>query len=73
MRGYNAMLAVQNVHAAKMYYEELHNQQASIPEECRLRIGMIYSFAANESRLPMVIFMMKISIPQRWNHPRKNF
>ncbi|HHT7721278.1 TPA: type I restriction endonuclease subunit R, EcoR124 family, partial [Streptococcus suis] len=50
MRGYNAMLAVQNVYAAKMYYEELHNQQASIPEECRLRIGMIYSFAANEEQ-----------------------
>lgn len=51
MRGYNAMLAVQNVYAAKMYYEELHNQQASIPEECRLRIGMIYSFAANEEQV----------------------
>ena len=50
MRGYNAMLAVQNVYAAKMYYEELHNQQASLPEECRLRIGMIYSFAANEDQ-----------------------
>ena len=48
LNGFNAMFAVQSVKAAKAYYEELNAQQANLPEERRLRIGTIFSFAPNE-------------------------
>lgn len=48
LNGFNAMFAVQSVEAAKMYYEEFQKQQESLPEEKRLKIATIFSFAANE-------------------------
>ncbi len=50
LNGFNAMFAVQSVEAAKLYYEEFQKQQENFPEEKRLKVATIYSFAANEER-----------------------
>ncbi|MDR0911380.1 MAG: type I restriction endonuclease subunit R [Methanobrevibacter sp.] len=50
LKGFNAMFAVQNILEAKMYYEEFQKQQATLPEEKRLKIATIYSFSANEEQ-----------------------
>lgn len=50
MNGFNAMFAVQSVEAAKLYYDEFTKQQAHLPEEKRLKVATIYSFAANEEQ-----------------------
>lgn len=50
LNGFNAMFAVQSVEAAKVYYEEFARQQATLPEEKRLKVATIYSFAANEEQ-----------------------
>ena len=50
LNGFNAMFAVQNIEAAKLYYEEFQRQQSSLPEEKRLKIATIYSYAANEEK-----------------------
>ena len=50
LNGFNAMFAVQSVEAAKLYYEEFEKQQKSLPEQKRLKIATIYSFAANEEQ-----------------------
>jgi type I restriction enzyme R subunit len=46
--GFNAMLAVQSIDAAKLYYEALNKLQEDLAENKRLRIATIYSFSANE-------------------------
>lgn len=50
LNGFNAMFAVQSVDAAKLYYEEFQRQQESLPEDKRLKVATIYSFAANEEQ-----------------------
>ena len=50
LNGFNAIFAVQSVEAAKLYYEEFQKQQENLPEEKRLKVMTIYSFAANEER-----------------------
>ena len=50
LNGFNAMFAVQNIEAAKLYYEEFQRQQSYLPEEKRLKIATIYSYAANEEK-----------------------
>ena len=50
LNGFNAIFAVQSVEAAKLYYEEFQKQQENLPEEKRLKVVTIYSFAANEER-----------------------
>lgn len=47
-RGFNAMFAVSNIEAAKLYYESLN----SLQKECErpLKIAAIFSFAANEEQ-----------------------
>ena len=50
LNGFNAIFAVQSVEAAKLYYEEFQKQQENFPEEKRLKVATIYSFAANEER-----------------------
>ena len=50
LNGFNAMFAVQNIESAKLYYEEFQRQQSSLPEEKRLKIATIYSYAANEEK-----------------------
>jgi len=48
LRGFNSLLAADSVAAAKLYYAEFKRQQAELPPQARLKIGLIYSFAANE-------------------------
>ncbi|MCW6666624.1 type I restriction endonuclease subunit R [Aerococcaceae bacterium NML190938] len=48
--GFNAMFAVQSVEAAKLYYEVFEQLQAHKPEDKRLRVATIFSFAANETQ-----------------------
>ncbi|PSM51952.1 type I restriction/modification system, restriction subunit [Campylobacter blaseri] len=50
LNGFNAMFAVQSIEAAKLYYEEIVRQQQNLPEEKRLKVATIYSFAANEEQ-----------------------
>lgn len=50
VNGFNAMLAVQSVEAAKLYYEEFRKQQLELPEEKKLKIATIFSFSANEEQ-----------------------
>ncbi len=50
VNGFNAMLAVQSVEAAKLYYEEFRKQQLELPEEKELKIATIFSFSANEEQ-----------------------
>lgn len=48
LNGFNAMLAVENVEAAKIYYEELKKEQEKLPEDKKLKVATIFSFVANE-------------------------
>ncbi|HOI92437.1 MAG TPA: type I restriction endonuclease subunit R [Candidatus Rifleibacterium sp.] len=47
-KGFNAMLAVSSVDAAKIYYETLHDLQKESDKP--LKIATIFSFAANEEQ-----------------------
>ena len=48
MAGFNSLFACASIDAAKRYYAEFAEQQKALPEAQRLKIGLIYSFAANE-------------------------
>ncbi|CAH0253505.1 type I restriction endonuclease subunit R [Pseudomonas mediterranea] len=48
MAGFNSLFACASIDAAKRYYAEFAAQQKELPEAQRLKIGLIYSFAANE-------------------------
>ena len=48
LSGFNALFATASINAAKQYYSEFTKQQAELPPEQRLKIGLIYSFPANE-------------------------
>ena len=48
VRGFNALFATASIEAAKRYYRELEIQQDDLRPDQRLKIGLIYSFAANE-------------------------
>ena len=50
INGFNAMFAVQSVDAVKMYYEEFKKQQANLPEDKKLKVATIFSYAPNEER-----------------------
>lgn len=50
LNGFNAMFAVQSIDAAKLYYEEFQKQLSVLPDDKRLKIATIYSFAANEEQ-----------------------
>ena len=45
--GFNSIFAVSSVEAAKLYYEEFKKQMEKDPTK-KIRVGLIYSFAANE-------------------------
>ena len=47
LSGFNSILAVASVEAAKAYYEEFHRQMAENPAK-KLKIAIIYSYSANE-------------------------
>ncbi|MHB0972801.1 MAG: type I restriction endonuclease subunit R [Thiobacillus sp.] len=46
--GFNSILATASIDAAKRYYAEFAEQQKALPPAQRLKVGLIYSFAANE-------------------------
>lgn len=48
MAGFNSLLATASIDAAKRYYAEFAKQQQSVTPAKRLKVGLIYSFAANE-------------------------
>lgn len=48
LAGFNALFATESIDAAKLYYAEFKRQQVELPEAQRLKVGLIYSFAANE-------------------------
>lgn len=51
LQGFNAMFAVQSIEAAKLYYQEFEKQQQDLPENKKLKVATIFSFAANENQL----------------------
>lgn len=46
--GFNSLFATASIDAAKRYYAEFVEQQKTLPAAQRLKVGLIYSFAANE-------------------------
>jgi len=48
LAGFNSLFATASIDAAKRYYTEFARQQKNVPPGQRLKIGLIYSFAANE-------------------------
>jgi type I restriction enzyme R subunit len=49
VRGFNAIFATASIEAARRYYNHFQTQQESLPAERRLKIGLIYSYGANEA------------------------
>ena len=49
LRGFNALFATASITAARTYYREFAKQQKDLPEAQRLKVGLIYSYAANEA------------------------
>ena len=47
--GFNALFATASIEAAKVYYNQFGMQQRDLPEAQRLKIALIYSYAANEA------------------------
>ena len=48
VRGFNALFATASIEAAKCYYREFEEQQRDLVPDRRLKIGLIYSYVANE-------------------------
>lgn len=48
LAGFNSIFATASIDAAKRYYAEFKKQQQSLPAAQKLKVGLIYSFAANE-------------------------
>ena len=48
LSGFNSLFACASIDAAKRYYAEFAEQQKDLPAAQRLKVGLIYSFAANE-------------------------
>lgn len=46
--GFNSLFATASIEAAKRYYAEFARQDKGLPQARRLKVGLIYSFAANE-------------------------
>ncbi len=49
MNGFNALFATASIDAAKRYYAEFKEQQKELPSDRRLKVGTIFSYAANEA------------------------
>ena len=48
VRGFNALFATASIDAARIYYREFKRQQEGLVPDKRLKIGTIFSYAANE-------------------------
>ncbi|GAB3249239.1 type I restriction endonuclease subunit R [Arthrobacter pigmenti] len=49
VRGFNALFATASIQAARMYYNQFQLQQEQLPPDRRLKVGLIYSYAANDA------------------------
>jgi type I restriction enzyme R subunit len=49
VRGFNSIFATASIDAAKRYYNAFGKAQEDLPEAQRLKVGLIYSYAANEA------------------------
>lgn len=47
VKGFNALFATASIDAARRYYNHFQMQQEALPPDRRIKIGLIYSFAAN--------------------------
>jgi len=50
VRGFNALFATASIEAAKRYYNEFQAQMLSLPPDRRLKVGVIFSYGANEEQ-----------------------
>lgn len=50
VHGFNSLFATASIEAAKRYYSAFAEAQESTPLAQRLKVGLIYSFAANEAQ-----------------------
>jgi type I restriction enzyme R subunit len=48
LRGFNTLFATASIEAAKRYYLEFKEQQKDLVPDRKLKVGIIYSYAANE-------------------------
>ncbi|MBX3096353.1 MAG: type I restriction endonuclease subunit R [Fimbriimonadaceae bacterium] len=48
VRGFNALFATASIEAARAYYTEFKRQQDSLVPDKQLKVGIIFSYAANE-------------------------
>lgn len=48
--GFNALFATASIEAAKVYYNMFGRLQEDVPEAQRLKVALIYSYAANEAQ-----------------------
>ncbi|AJT42909.1 type I restriction endonuclease subunit R [Psychromicrobium lacuslunae] len=49
VRGFNAIFATASIDAARRYYNHFQMQQVQLPPDRRLKIGLIYSYGANDA------------------------
>ncbi|ATQ27327.1 DEAD/DEAH box helicase [Rhodococcus ruber] len=49
VRGFNAIFATASIEAARIYYNVLKWEQDKLPSDRRLKVGLIYSYGANEA------------------------
>ena len=55
--GFNSILATSSIPASILYYNEFMKQMASLPEDKKLKIALIYSYGQNEAELEQEGFM----------------
>ncbi|KAD3515018.1 HsdR family type I site-specific deoxyribonuclease [Arthrobacter yangruifuii] len=49
VRGFNALFATASIPAARKYYQEFQAQQKDLPSDRKLKVGLIYSYGANDA------------------------
>ncbi|MGP5289978.1 type I restriction endonuclease subunit R [Brachybacterium tyrofermentans] len=49
VRGFNALFATASIDAARRYYNQFQLQMEQLPPDKRLKIGLIFSYGANEA------------------------
>ncbi len=49
VHGFNSLFATASIEAAKRYYARFQNQQEHLTPDKKLKVGIIYSYAANEA------------------------
>jgi type I restriction enzyme, R subunit len=55
VRGFNALFATASIDAAKRYYNEFYLQQETRTPDKRLKVGLIFSYTANEAEADGVL------------------